>query len=200
MKINYVLIDYENLQPNEFSLLDREPFKVKVFLGQNQKNVPSKLAAALQPLGKSAEYINITGNGSNALDFHIAYYMGRLAVEEPSTYFHIISKDQGFDPLIEHLRSKKICASRWTAITEIPLIKVLTAKSPSEKVALIKVNLKQRGESKPGTRKTLIGTINSLFQSQLDEKEMEEMIKTLQSEGIIKLEGTKVSYKLPSGG
>ena len=46
------------------------------------------------------------------MDFHIAFYIGRLSKEEPGSEFHIVSKDKGFDPLVQHLRSLKIKASR----------------------------------------------------------------------------------------
>jgi hypothetical protein len=65
---------------------------VIVFLGANQGNLPFEVAVSLQQLGSRAEYIEISGRGPNALDFHIAYYIGRLAAEEPSAYFHIISR------------------------------------------------------------------------------------------------------------
>ena len=34
--INFVLIDYENVQPDDLKLLEDGPFRVKVFLGQNR--------------------------------------------------------------------------------------------------------------------------------------------------------------------
>jgi hypothetical protein len=58
------------------------------------------------------------GNGTNALDFHIAYYIGRLAAKCPDAYFHIISKDTGFDPLIKHLKGQGISCQRSAAVTE----------------------------------------------------------------------------------
>jgi len=38
--INFVLIDYENVQPDDLGLLVDGPFRVKVFLGQNQSEIP----------------------------------------------------------------------------------------------------------------------------------------------------------------
>lgn len=81
------------------------------------------MAKSLQKLGSRADYIKLSGHGSNALDFHIAYYIGRLAAIEPSAYFHIISRDTGFDPLIQHLRSQKILAGRVRTIANIPVVK-----------------------------------------------------------------------------
>ena len=101
MPTNYVLIDFENVQPRNLEILASHPFKVFVFVGANQVKIPYDLATAMQGLGENAKYIKITGNGPNALDFHIAFYVGELSTHDPEGYFHIISKDTGFDPLIK---------------------------------------------------------------------------------------------------
>jgi len=98
-RTNYVLVDYENVQPTAlamlrdasrcFAMLRDGPCKVKVFLGANQAKIPVALAAALQELGANAEYVLLQSSGSNALDFHIAYYIGVLSAQEPSASFHI---------------------------------------------------------------------------------------------------------------
>src|SRR6476660_6471453 len=102
MRHNIVLIDFENVQADSLHLLASEHFRVLLFVGANQSKLPFETVAAMQKLGVRAEYVKITGNGSNALDFHIAYYIGVLSTSEPSPYFHIVSKDTGFDPLIQH--------------------------------------------------------------------------------------------------
>lgn len=123
MRKNYVLIDFENVQPENLAALNNEHFHVRVFVGANQKNVALKIVKALQPMGERAEYIEISGNGKNALDFHIAFYIGQLAAKDDAAYFHIISKDAGFDPLIAHLKTRNISAAREADIGEIPLVK-----------------------------------------------------------------------------
>ena len=128
MRTNYVLIDYENVQPEGLSILDIEHFKVIVFVGASQTKLSFETASALQRMGSKAEYIKIAGSGSNALDFHIAFYIGQLATQDPTAYFHIISKDTGFDPLIQHLKTKKIFAARSRDVSEIPLVKVANTK------------------------------------------------------------------------
>lgn len=84
MRINYVLIDLENVQPSSLAGLEAEFFHVLIFVGANQAKIAFELASAIQRLGERARYIKISGNGSNALDFHIAYYIGRLAQEDPT--------------------------------------------------------------------------------------------------------------------
>lgn len=46
-----------------------------------------------------------------------------LAVRDPAAYFHIISKDTGFDPLVQHLGAKQVKAHRFQDVTDIPVIK-----------------------------------------------------------------------------
>jgi hypothetical protein len=198
LRTNYVLIDYENVQPAALAVLDQEHFKVIVFVGANQAKIGFDVASAMQRMGTKGRYIKITGNGPNALDFHIAFYIGQLAVAEPDAYFHIISKDSGFDPLIAHLKSKKILSCRSRDVNDIPAVKLANSKTPSEKLAAIVSNLSQRGPSKPRTVKTLSSTINSLFQKSLSDGELSELLQSLQKQGVITISDTKVSYALSS--
>jgi hypothetical protein len=197
MRINYVLIDLENVQPVSLAGLEAEFFRVLIFVGANQAKIAFDLASAIQQLGERARYIKISGNGSNALDFHIAYCIGHLAQEDPTAFFHIISKDTGFDPLIQHLRAQKVAIARSTSIAEIPLLKAANSKTIHEKVAVVVANLRQRGSSKPRTFKTLSSTIQSLFQKQLPGEELTMLLAELQASGVVKIAANKVSYSLP---
>src|SRR5690606_39133200 len=117
------------VQPAAMEALEREHFHVVVFVGASQAKVTYEVASALQRMGERAAYIKIAGNGSNALDFHIAYYIGELSAKEPDAYFHVVSRDTGFDPLIQHLKSRKISASRVKAVSDLPLVKAAASKS-----------------------------------------------------------------------
>lgn len=198
MRTNYVLIDYESVQPEALAALEAEHFKVFVYVGANQAKVTFEAAAAMQKMGSRAEYIKISGNGPNALDFHIAFYIGQLSSVDPTAYFHIISKDTGFDPLIQHLKTKKMFAARWRDVSDIPLVKVANTKSPAEKISVIVANLQQRGTSKPRTVKTLLSTVNSIFQKKLTEQELAALQKELEAKGYVTVNGTKVSFSLPA--
>lgn len=200
MRKNYVLIDYENVQPAGLSALDQDHFKVMVFVGASQTRLAFESAAALQRMGSKAEYIKISGNGSNALDFHIAFYIGHLAAQDPTAYFHIVSKDAGFDPLVQHLKAKKIFAARSKDVADIPLVKAATTQSPQDRLDLVVAKLRQLAASKPRTLKTLSSTIGSLFQKQLAEEEVASMVSELRSRSLIAVAGTKVSYTLPAPG
>ena len=73
MRNNYVLIDFENVVPDNLELLDQEWIKVLLFVGKNQTKLPFALVKAVQKLGARAQYIEMMGAGHNALDFHIAF-------------------------------------------------------------------------------------------------------------------------------
>jgi hypothetical protein len=197
MPNNYVLIDYENVQPKNLDLLESHPFNVLVFVGQSQARIPFDLADSMQLLGKDARYVRISGNGQNALDFHIAYYIGELAASEPDAFFHIISKDKGFDPLINHLKERKIRVHRENDIGEIPLLQLADTSSIDEKISAIVKNLGGRGQSRPRKVTTLSNTMNSLFNPKLSAKELSALVKEMEKRKLIVINQNNVSYKLP---
>ena len=197
MPINYVLIDLENVQPKNLNILNNHPFKVYVFVGANQAKVTYDLASAMQDLGDKAKYIKISGNGPNALDFHIAFYIGELSKNDPDAYFHIISKDTGFDPLIKHLKGRRIKVQREKDLAEIPILRVSSSTSNEEKIDAIVKNLVGRGQSRPRKVKTLANTINALFTEAMSEKELLVIIKELQSKKYITVNDNNVTYSLP---
>lgn len=197
MKNNYILIDYENVQPKNLAILNGHPVRVIVFVGANQAKVPFDLASALQALGGNAEYVKIGGNGSNALDFHIAFYIGQLAARDPDAYFHIISKDTGFDPLIKHLKERKILSQREKDLSDIPFLRIPNTTSSGEKIAAIVRNLATRGHSRPRKVKTLANTINSLFMKKLKESELMGLIEQLCEQQYVVIENESVSYRPP---
>lgn len=128
MGLQFFLIDFENVQPAGIGSLVPGSCKVIMFLGQNQSKVTVELSRVLQPFGKDVEYLQISGSGPNAVDFHIAFYIGRLAASHPDARFTIVSKDTGFDPLVKHLASLKITCHRAASIGS-------SVKLPSPKAA-----------------------------------------------------------------
>ena len=197
MPANYVLIDFENVQPKNLNILASHPFKVLVFIGASQTKVPRHVAVAMQALGDRAKYVEIDGNGPNALDFHIAYYIGELAAADPDGHFHIISKDRGFDPLIRHLKGKNVRVQRESDLAEIPNLRIPKEVKKDDKIDAIVKNLINRGQSRPRKVKTLQNTINSLFAKKLEQKELKALVNELQKRKLIVVNQSNVSYKLP---
>ena len=197
MTTNYILIDLENVHPKNLHILLGHPFKIYVFVGESQSKIPYDLAETMQRFGEKAEYVKISGNGKNALDFHLAYYLGQLSVNDHKGYYHIISKDAGFDPLVKHLKMKKIKAYRHNDLAEIPLLRISNATGTDEKIDAVIKNLASRGQARPRKVSTLSNTINSLFAEKLDEAEMNSFINRLKARKYITINQDRVTYNLP---
>jgi hypothetical protein len=56
-------------------------------------------------------------------------------------------------------------------------------------------DLQKRGAARPGTVKKLTSTINNLFQKGLSPGQLNVLISKLEAGGVIKVDGTKVSYE-----
>lgn len=192
MKTNFILIDLENVQPPQLDRLHGLAVEIRVFLGPHQSKLPVELVASLQPFGKAVQYVQLAGNGKNALDFHIAFHLGRLAAEYPSGYFHIISKDTGFDPLVVHLRSLGLFCQRSKAVDEIPFLKL------QERIAGAKALLAGPQSARPATLAKLHNAIRTRFGKTLTEAEANAIVNALKAaKAIAEDAGGKLSY--PAG-
>ena len=196
MTTQFVLVDFENVQPKNVTLLSTGPYKIKVFVGANQVKIPVEMARALQAFGPDVEYLQIDGHGRNALDFHIAYYVGRLAAEIPDASFHIVSKDTGFDPLIKHPKAQGISCQRAKSLADVLMAKASRLERNPQRVVAVLENLAKRKAARPRTLKTLRSTINALFGNQLGDEDLDLLIGQLTERGAIKVSDGKVHYEL----
>ncbi|MCI5137800.1 MAG: hypothetical protein D3922_05160 [Candidatus Electrothrix sp. AR1] len=101
-------VDYENigsLKDIELAIYQR----LFVFCGPKNPNINMGNAAIKEFI--SIEIIKLNTNGANNLDFHIAYYLGNFSQKAPkNVQFHIITKDNGFNGLVSHIkRSGRLC-------------------------------------------------------------------------------------------
>jgi len=128
LSLEIFLIDYENVQPTSVGRLVPGTCRIMLFLGQNQNKVPVELTRALQPFGADVEYLSISGTGPNAVDFHIAFYIGHLAQRHLGAKFTIVSGDTGFDPLVRHLSGTLQIACRRIGALPAHASKVVAAQ------------------------------------------------------------------------
>lgn len=135
MTQEFILVDFENVQPSSLGALRPGDCHIRLFAGEHQKKVDIGLVQALQQFGKHAEYIQIVGNGKDALDFHIAFYIGRLSATHAGASFTIVSRDTGFDPLVKHLAGLGISCRRIAAIAGAPASKSTRTSAAANKPA-----------------------------------------------------------------
>ena len=131
MSLTYFLIDFENVQPAaaDLKLIRGEDYRVRVFHGAMQNKFDVDVVKALQPLGSNVEYVQCERSGKNALDFHLAFYLGRLVEEgiaassasKQKSRLVIVSKDSGFDALLSHIESLGHDIKRVADIREVLL-------------------------------------------------------------------------------
>jgi hypothetical protein len=128
MSLTYILIDFENVQPTaaDMGLIRGADYRVRLFHGPHQNRFDASMVKALQPLGSQLEYVQGELKGKNALDFQIAFYLGRLveackASVSPlakGTAFVIVSKDAGFDALVGPFRAVGYRAARTPTVAD----------------------------------------------------------------------------------
>ena len=218
MSTNYVLIDYENVQVKSLALLKGEHFRVQVFLGPKNFKLHRELVFAMHEFGERGKYVVLEAGGSNALDFHIAYYLGVLAAADAAGFFHVISKDTGFDPLLQHLKARGVSAARSVSIEAMPCFRQIgPAASESKRasggsklksaavhssvedlIAVVLENLTKRKTGRPATSKTLRSTIHARCGKERPAADIDAVYEALVKRGYVTVDGSKVTYSLPA--
>ncbi|MCW5963228.1 MAG: hypothetical protein KIT83_04250 [Bryobacterales bacterium] len=201
MKKHHILLDYENVQPKSLPSMDREEIYLTVFLGPNQPRVPVELVMRTQPMGNRARYLRLATGGMNALDFVIAFTAGEILAADPDASICIITKDKGFDPLLEHLWSRKIKAERHASLDSVQFLQTAAKQSLKplgDRVQSVAEHFSRAGVSKPRTLKTLKNTIHSLFKKALQEDEIDSLVEELKRRKFIAVTDNKVEHAWPA--
>lgn len=194
MEKTFLFIDYENIQNIDLPAVRDPNIEIKVFVGKTQNKISFDVVQAAQGFGNSIEWIKIDGEGKNALDFHIAFYLGSLSKSIPDISFIILSKDTGFDPLVRHLNKLNIPCKRINSILELSKTDDLPALN-TEQMTKVLDNLSRIDKNRrPRTRKTLFTHINALFQKKHDEQEILKIIDSLFVEKKLFEDKNKLTY------
>ncbi|WP_139282205.1 PIN domain-containing protein [Thiothrix caldifontis] len=106
-------------------------------IGEKQKQLPIPLIKQLLAHADQVGLIEANCVGKNALDFVLSFHIGQWAKQDPTGYFHIVSKDKGFDPLITHLKQLKVSAARHDEFAQIPVFVDLPALPVADKITLL---------------------------------------------------------------
>lgn len=213
-----LFVDYENVPKVDLAGLP-DDVVVPFFFGASQRTVPTAFLKDALKLGARFVPIDIEGQGKNALDFHIAYYLGEYLKEAPDADCVILSRDKGFDPLVRHLTGRGFKVRRVGALTE-----AFDSPAPATARARVKRSgTRARTEARaqaahaprhphfdraveklrrmpsrnlPQRRKALAATLHSAFARKLDPAEIEQLIDALIREGRVRVDGNALSYAL----
>ena len=171
-----LLIDYENIQNITLEQIEKADYRIYVFIGESQNKIPFDLVKSAQKLGGKLEWIKINGNGSNALDFHVAYYLGNQIERNRDNEYVILSKDKGFDPLVRFITKQNVKCKRINSIIEISSPQ--HSKEHNNEYRKVLENLKKIEKVKrPRKRNTLKQHVKSLLGKTLSDEIFNEIIK-----------------------
>jgi hypothetical protein len=197
-KPRLLLVDFENVQQVELAKLD-DSYRVMIFVGADQKSVPFDLVTRAQQLGSRVEWQKITGNGSNALDFFIAFQLGRVFDKAPRPECMVLSRDKGFDPLIRFLNASGMKCRRISSLAELHHKAVAAASAPAtedpklRRVVEVLGKLEKRG--RPRKRRTLSQCISAMFQKKIHQQEVDRLINAMLTNGLISEAHNTITYE-----
>jgi hypothetical protein len=176
--------------------------KVALFFGAAQKSVPREFMEAALKLRERFEHINAAGQGKNALDFHIAYYLGEYLTREPRTECIILSRDKDFAPLVKHLVLRGFAVrtantlrdafpARPAPETRRQLPAQRSAAAQEDALQWLAGSTRNR---RPRTRKALAAHLYSHFSKKRSEADIQAMIERLLASGELAEANGRISY------
>jgi hypothetical protein len=199
--VNHVFVDFENVHEIAPGIIGSKAVSFTLLLGSRQTKLEASLVEKLLEHAASVQLVRLTSPGKNALDFALAYYLGRAVAADPTGSFHIVSKDAGYDPLIEHLRSRHIRARRhdnfatltFAETVKLP-IRTPLATAPrqkpqakpevqlpllEERATQVLEHLRKASTNRPRNRKKLVSFISAHLGQNTTEAEASNHIESL---------------------
>lgn len=199
LPVNYVFVDCENVKSVDLSVIGARTVHFTLLLGAQQTRLDAALVEKLIKHSASAQLVRLQSSGRNALDFALAFYLGKAASTNPTAYFHIVSKDTGFDPLVEHLKCRHIRARRhddFTSLTFSASPKT-PAVAPEDPLPCVLEHLQKNTNNRPKRKKTLASHLKPLLGKSATDVGVNELIEKLSQAGHLSIgEKGEVTYYL----
>lgn len=194
--LNHVFVDFENVHEVDASVIGAKWVNFTILLGAKQTKLDAGLVQKLLEHAASVQLIRLTSSGKNALDLTLAYYVGRAVSADPASYIHIVSKDKGFDPLIEHLRSRHIQAHRhdtFATLTFSRTAKATAVESKAEPAGQqeplnrVLEHLQKNVANRPKKKKTLRSQLKSQLGKDATVADSVSLLGKLQKAGHVRI-------------
>ena len=220
----HLLVDFENLQPppEHVVRVRGEYSHLWVFHGPHQNKFDAAMVNAWKPLGDRLQLVQSSKNGKNALDFHIAYFLGVLreqdvAARRKSIYI-VVTGDGGFDALFDFMRGQGCAVDKTGSIPEALALAerlqtqakkssgskavekptALRATLVEEDIAKIVAALALDPKSRPATRKKLEPYVLARLGNKVTPAVAQAVVKQLTKRGVVTFDGEKIKYVLPA--
>ena len=217
--VNHIFVDYENVRDIDPSIIGSKSVHITLLLGAQKTKLDATIVEKLMQNAATVKLIRLQASGKNALDFTLAYYLGRAVLADPCGYFHIVSKDKGYDPLVEHLRSKHIHVRRhddYSALTfsaaaqspvnTSPVIAPASKPPAKSRTTLTSLetleaqmleHLRKSTTKRPGTKTKLVSFVRTHLGKRLKEGDATNLVEMMGQAGhLVTDDKGKITYHL----
>lgn len=202
--MKYAFIDYENLNSLD-GLALQEYDRIFLFVGASNNQTEIRLTEKFND-ELNMTLITVKGIAKNNLDFHLAYYLGKLDEKtDKSIEFYILSNDQGYDGIcdfIQHQKQGRICQRKGVQLEKQAVAQINNEGETKLDTLFHKyVQYLKQMESRnlPVKLKSLrnhihnyLGLVN--MNKNESEKIVNKVLEKLQAEKWVKIVDNKVSY------
>lgn len=219
--VHHVFVDFENVHQIDLAVIGSKAVSFTLLVGPRQTKLDAALVEKLFEHAVSVQLARLTSIGRNALDFAVAYYLGRAVANDPTGYFHIVSGDTGFDPLIAYLRGKHVDVSRHDSFATLPFAgptrrstpitrttaeKVKSRSKPKapppildERAIRVLEHLRKPSTTRPKNKKRLVSYLVAYLGHKITEAQALNILENLRRAGILAIdEKGAVTYHLES--
>ena len=211
--MNHVFVDFENVHHVDLAVIGVKVVSLTILVGAKQTKLDADLVVKLFEHAASVQLIRLTASDKNAVDFALTYYLGRAVLADPTAYFHIVSKDTGYDPLIEHLLSRHVRVRRHKDFTTLtfaappkaapavpkaaPAAPNSAAAGPPDPMNLVLDRLRKHTTNLPKKKKTLLSHLKANLGMEASEADATRLLEKIIKAGHIKIDDKEgVSYQL----
>ena len=215
--INQIFVDFENTQLIDLSLTHNKAVKITFLIGDKQKHLPIQFVKQLVIYSQKIQLIETQSAGKNALDFILAFYLGQACYQHKNHAFYIVSKDKGYDSLVQHLRLSDVKIERYDEFSQIPLFTTQKVQNKSithvainhktvssikqkelisEKLQIIIEYLRKNTNNRPKKQDSLVNFLKSHLKTvtlaNIDQLILQEMVRKT----IVTIDNKSVTYNL----
>ena len=219
--VNHVFVDVENVKKVELFVLDQKNYIVHLFFGPTNKKLEVDVVERMLMNSQAVKMIRSPKEGKDALDFVLAYHLGQEVLMDPKAYFHLLSRDEGFDSLVELLKARNVKVKRHSSWEELEASVVAKNAATSgngqsgangvvavpvnggpEKAPLLSheavkflVNLIKSARNHPKKEATLVSHANSSLGKKASDTNGKKVVTELKNAGHLKIDDKgAVSY------
>lgn len=204
--MNHVFVDFENVHHIDLVIIGTKAVSLTILVGAKQTKLDAELVVKLFEHAASVQLIRLTASENNAVDFAITYYLGRAVLADPTAYFHIISKDTGYEPLIEHLQSRHVRVRRHNDFTTLtfaappkaaPTAPKTTAAGSPDPMNLMLDRLRKHTTNRPKKKKTLLSHLKANLGKEGSDADATQLLEKLIKAGHIEIDDKEgVTYQV----